>query len=346
MHFLITGHTGFKGAWLTLLLKEREHLVSGFALDPLPGSLFDEAQISDYIEFDIRSDVRDAESVRAAMDAVKPDVVIHMAAQPLVRASYENPRETINTNVLGTLNVVEAIASSTSVQSAVIVTTDKVYQNVNRKDGYVESDALGFADPYSTSKAMADLLTQSWIASFGDTRMAVARAGNVIGGGDVSPDRLLPDIIRAFSEALPVALRYPNAVRPWQHVLDCVNGYLMLTDALLNGEGQGAWNFGPDQDGFRTVLELTETVAGLWGDEASWKINEELNPHEAGLLALDATRAREELGWSEKLDFNSSLRLVVDWHRRSQAGESAREITIAQIRAFEEMTPLGDRQCP
>ena len=339
MHFLVTGHTGFKGAWLTLLLKERGHLVSGFALDPLSGSLFEEAQVSDYLEFDIRSDIRDGQSVQDALVSVKPDVVIHMAAQPLVRASYGDPRETIDTNVMGTLNVVEAISNSTTAQSAVIVTTDKVYQNVNRKEGYVESDALGFADPYSTSKTMADLLTQSWIASFGDTRMAVARAGNVIGGGDVSPDRLLPDIITAFSDGLPVTLRYPNAVRPWQHVLDCVNGYLLLADALRDGEGQGAWNFGPDQDGFRTVLELTESVAALWGEGASWNISDQPNPHEAGLLALDATRARAELGWFEKLDFNSSLRFVVDWHKRRMSGESARGITVDQIRAFEEMGP-------
>ena len=339
MHFLVTGHTGFKGAWLTLLLKERGHLVSGFALDPLSGSLFEEAQISDYLEFDIRSDIRDAQSVQDALVSVKPDVVIHMAAQPLVRASYEDPRETIDTNVMGTLNVVEAISNSTTVQSAVIVTTDKVYQNVNRKEGYVESDALGFADPYSTSKAMADLLTQSWIASFGDRRMAVARAGNVIGGGDVSPDRLLPDILTSFSSGLPVTLRYPNAVRPWQHALDCVNGYLLLADALLDGAGQGAWNFGPDQDGFRTVLELTESVAALWGEGASWNISDQPNPHEAGLLALDATRARAELAWTEKLDFNLSLRFVVDWHKRVMSGESAREITVDQIQAFEEMRP-------
>lgn len=339
MHVLITGHTGFKGAWLTLMLQRAGHEVSGLALDPLPGSLFMQTGLAGTMVVDARVDVRDAGSVRAVLTRAAPDVVIHMAAQPLVRPSYVDPRWTMETNVMGTLSVLEAISSCPSVRAGLIVTTDKVYRNVGQEAGYVESDALGGHDPYSASKAMADILTSSWVSSFDCCPIATARAGNVIGGGDVSEDRLFPDLMRAFASGKPASLRYPGAVRPWQHVLDCLNGYLMLVEALLalGSSAEGAWNIGPDPSAFRTVAEAASLAASLWGPEASWQEAGGDHPHEAGLLTLDATRARTELGWHDRLDFSTAVTWTVDWAKRVAAGESAREATLSQIEAFADL---------
>lgn len=336
MRVLVTGHTGFKGAWLTLMLKRAGHEVVGLALNPEPGSLFESADVSSSLAADARVDVRDADAVRDAFASVVPEVVVHMAAQPLVRASYVDPRWTIETNVMGTLSVLEAISSTPSVRAALIVTTDKVYRNVGQELGYVEHDALGGHDPYSASKAMADILTSSWVSSFDCCPIAIARAGNVIGGGDVSKDRLFPDLIRAFASGEPASLRYPGAVRPWQHVLDCLNGYMMLIDALLarGDSAGGAWNIGPDPSALRAVDEAASLAASLWGPGASWQAAGGQHPHEAGLLTLDATRARIELGWHDLLDFSSAVEWTVDWAKRVSAGESAREVTLSQIEAF------------
>jgi CDP-glucose 4,6-dehydratase len=334
MHYLVTGHTGFKGAWLTLMLKEQGHDVSGLALDPVPGALFETASLSDLCAHDIRGDIRDPEVVRAALERTAPDVVIHMAAQPLVRDSYVRPRWTMETNVMGTLNVLEAMGATSSVRAAVIVTTDKVYRNVHQEAGYVESDPLGGHDPYSASKAMADLLTQSWVASFGGVPTAIARAGNVIGGGDVSADRLLPDLLDAFAHHRPANIRFPEAVRPWQHVLDCLDGYLTLAAALLDGRGAGEWNFGPGRDSFRTVGEVADLAAELWGDDASWTCPPGEHPHEAGLLALDAAKAEQDLGWRNRLGFDDAVRWTIDWTRSVAAGAAPRTATTEQIAAF------------
>lgn len=337
MRVLVTGHTGFKGAWLTLLLQRAGHQVSGLALDPEPGSLFEVAGLADLLEVDARVDIRDAAATHAAIQLAEPDVVIHMAAQPLVRASYVDPRWTMETNVMGTLSVLEGIAATPSVQAAVIVTTDKVYRNVGQRAGYVEGDALGGHDPYSASKAMADILTSSWVDSFAGCPTAIARAGNVIGGGDVSTDRLFPDLVRAFGAGKPAELRYPQAVRPWQHVLDCLNGYVLLADALVSqGEAAGGpWNFGPDPEAFRTVGEAADLAAARWGDGASWASDDGEHPHEAELLTLDASKAKRELGWRDRLDFDAAVTWTVDWAKRVQAGESARDVTLEQIEAFE-----------
>lgn len=335
VHVLVTGHTGFKGAWLTLLLRQRGHEVSGLALDPLPGALFEAAGVEPFLSVDARCDIRDAELTRRTIRSMAPDAVVHMAAQPLVRASYEQPRWTMETNVLGTLSVLEGIADTDSIRAAVMVTTDKVYRNVGQHAGYVESDALGGHDPYSASKAMADILISSWVDSFAPCPTAIARAGNVIGGGDVSADRLFPDLLRGFSAGAPVPIRNPRAVRPWQHVLDCLNGYALLLDALLVGDGRGAWNFGPEPDSFRTVAEAADLAALDWGPGASWTGDNGDHPHEAELLTLDATRARTELGWHDRLDFEASVRWTVDWSIRVAAGESARDVTLSQIDAFD-----------
>lgn len=335
MHYLITGHTGFKGAWLTLWLTSRGHQVSGVALDPLEHALFETAGLAELLAHDFREDIRNADATAASIKKIAPDVVFHLAAQPLVRRSYQEPRFTVETNVMGTFNILEAVSRTPSVQATVIVTTDKVYRNVNQTKGYVETDPLGGVDPYSASKAMADLLTQSWVKSFPGPATAIARAGNVIGGGDVSPDRLLPDLLESFSRGESQAIRYPDAVRPWQHVLDCLNGYITLADALLSGTGLGEWNFGPGEENFLPVNRVADVAAADWGAGASWHTDESDHPHEASLLALDATKAEHELGWKNQLDFSESVAWTVDWHREVHEGKSTREKTLAQIGAFE-----------
>ena len=334
MHVLVTGHTGFKGAWLTLLLQQQGHSVSGIALDPQPGSLFDLLELSADLVHDYRVDIRNATDTRDAVQAIDPDIVLHLAAQPLVRASYAEPRWTMETNVMGTLSVLEAIGETESVHAAVMVTTDKVYRNTGKPAGYVESDPLGGHDPYSASKAMADILISSWVDSFGGSPIAIARAGNVIGGGDVSIDRLMPDMIDAFSAGRSAAIRNPAAVRPWQHVLDCLNGYLLLVDALLAGEGRGAWNFGPEPTSFRTVQEVANLAADVWGESAAWHADAEEHPHEAALLTLDAGKSRQQLGWADRLTFDQAVAWTIEWTKEVQAGVGAREVTMKQITDF------------
>jgi CDP-glucose 4,6-dehydratase len=335
MHYLVTGHTGFKGAWLSLWLTRRGHTVSGIALDPLPGGLYETARISEVMTDDLRFDIRDAAALSGAVSDIAPDVVFHLAAQPLVRRSYQEPRETFETNVMGTLNLLEAVSTTSSVRAQVVITTDKVYRNLDQQAGYIETDPLGGADPYSSSKAMADILTQSWVQSFPGVPTAIARAGNVIGGGDVSPDRLLPDLLESFSRGEPTTIRYPGAVRPWQHVLDCLNGYLTLSEALLDGRGTGAWNIGPGRQSFVTVGELADLAARLWGDGASWTRDASEHPHEANLLALDAAKVERELGWHNRLGFAKSVEWTVDWDTRVRDGVDARAVTEAQLDAFE-----------
>ena len=339
MHVLVTGHTGFKGAWLTMMLRAHGWEVSGLALDPEPGSLFEVADVGSLMTQDHRVDVRDASAVHSVLRSVEPDAVFHMAAQPLVRESYRDPRTTVETNVMGTFNVLEAVGEVGTARACVIITTDKVYRNVNQEAGYVESDALGGHDPYSASKAMADLLTQSWVRSFGGPTAVIARAGNVIGGGDVSTDRLLPDLMRAFASASPASIRYPNAVRPWQHVLDCLNGYLLLMDAALEGSvSQGEWNFGPGVESFRTVAEVADTAVHCWGAGASWKdTSGGEHPHEAELLALDATAARDLLRWDDRLTFTESVEWTVKWHTDVARGLDAMQVCSEQLARFESM---------
>lgn len=334
MRYLVTGHTGFKGAWLTLLLQHRGHEVCGIALDPVPGSLFDLAGLSSLLVADERVDVRDAASTAAAVHRCQPEVVIHLAAQALVREGYRDPRTTYETNVMGTYNVLEATAATEGVRGIVVVTTDKVYRNDARHEGYREADALGGVDPYSASKAMADILATAW-ASQHDLPMAVARAGNVIGGGDVCRDRLLPDVISALAEDRAPVLRYPAAVRPWQHVLDCLAGYLDLTDAVLAGTAKGAWNFGPDPASFMSVGDVANRVAQFWGSDRRWEQDEGANLREAQLLLLDSSKARRTLQWRERLTTDEAIGWTVDWAKLVVAGSSPLTISQQQIANFE-----------
>jgi len=337
VHYLVTGHTGFKGPWLILLLRARGHTVSGLGLDPHERGLFARAGLSKFLIDDFRVDIRNAEATAEAIQAAAPDVVVHMAAQSLVRESYRHPRYTYETNAMGTLNVLSAVAATPSVRAHVVITTDKVYRNVDQETGYVESDPLGGDDPYSASKAMADLLTQSWIRSFPGCLTAIARGGNVIGGGDVSRDRLMPDLVAAYASNRAPLLRFPRAVRPWQHVLDCLNGYLTLSDALLRGAGMGEWNFGPGRDSFVEVGQVATLAAELWGGGAHWEYQPGEHPYEANLLALDATKAETGLGWRNRLDFSDAVKWTVDWERRVYEGADPLALTQDQIAAFEDL---------
>ena len=336
MHYLITGHTGFKGAWLALMLRERGHTVSGIALEPAPGSLYERARLSELLLRDLRVDIRDGVATQQAIMSVEPDVVLHLAAQPLVRESYRDPRYTYETNALGTLSVLQAVEHTPSVKAQVVVTTDKVYRNVDQIWGYRESDPLGGVDPYSASKAAADLITQSWMAGSGcRVPTAIARAGNVVGGGDVCTDRLMVDLVAAFSTGQTVRLRYPEAVRPWQHVLDCLNGYLTLTDALLRGESSGeAFNFGPGTRSFVSVGAVASAVASLWGTDSVIEVDEGTHAHEAALLSLDSRKAELELGWRNRLKFDDALAWTVAWEKQVRAGEDARAVSVTQIGEF------------
>lgn len=322
-----------------LMLKERGHEVSGLSLDPVAGSLYQRARLSELLLRDLRVDIRDRTAAREAIKGLEPDVVLHLAAQPLVRESYRDPHHTYETNTLGTLNVLQAVEDTPSVKAQVIVTTDKVYRNVNQIWGYRESDPLGGVDPYSASKATADLITQSWMAASGcRVPTAIARAGNVIGGGDVCADRLMVDLVAAFSTGEAVRLRYPDAVRPWQHVLDCLNGYLDLTDALLVGESSGeAFNFGPDTGSFVSVRTLATAVASLWGAESVIEVDEGAHVHEAMTLSLDSRKAELVLGWRNRMPFHDALAWTVAWEKEVRAGEDARAVTVEQIREFDRL---------
>ena len=337
MHYLVTGHTGFKGSWLILLLKQLGHEVSGLALDPQPNSLFEKAQLRNSLKFDKRCDIRNIKELNNCIQEISPEVIIHLAAQPLVRKSYQDPRETIETNAIGTFNILEAASKLEHLKANLIITTDKVYKNVNQKKGYVESDHLGGDDPYSASKAMADIVTQSFVKSFPKVPTAIARAGNVIGGGDVSADRLIPDLIQGFIANKPVLIRFPSAVRPWQHVLDCLNGYVVLIDQMLKNQITGEWNFGPDEKSFKEVSTVADYLVKSWGSGASWKTDENNNPHEAELLALDASKAEKELNWHNKLSFEQTLDWTLDWHKSVEGGASALEVTLGQIKKFREL---------
>jgi CDP-glucose 4,6-dehydratase len=335
-HVLITGHTGFKGSWLIAMLHHQGAKVSGIALDPVKGGIFEKASLDELLANDIRLDIRDSVELTKAIQRISPDVVIHLAAQPLVLASYEQPKETYETNVIGTLNVLQAIDATPSVEATLIITTDKVYrQEAGVEKAFVETDAMGAADPYSTSKAMADLLTQSWIAGHPEARIAIARAGNVIGGGDVAENRLLPDLVRAFEKGEKAVIRNPESVRPWQHVLDCLSGYVSLSESLLSGSSpSGMFNFGPTYVVPLNVSEIADVAAASWGYEASWITDERNYPHEAHFLTLDSSLAKSSLGWKEKLSPHEAIQWTIEWSKLVDQGFNPRQATIEQVARF------------
>lgn len=336
MNYLVTGHTGFKGSWLSLMLQMQGHTVSGISLDPAEKSLFNQANLSNLFQNDLRIDIRKSAELSSAVKKIDPEVIIHLAAQPLVRESYKDPVGTFETNVLGTLNLLEATKALTNLRATLVITTDKVYKNHNHLRGYVETDELGGDDPYSASKAAADIATQSWVKSFATTPVAIARAGNVIGGGDWATDRIIPDLVNAYCSNQIPTLRYPNAIRPWQHVLDCLNGYMKLVDSMISDGISGEWNFGPDLIEKYEVLDLVKTFAKLWGvqeSDSAWTIEGTEQLHEAGYLLLDSSKSRNVLGWSDKLSFQQNVDWTSNWYQ-SVGFSGAREISNHQIKKF------------
>lgn len=336
MHYLVTGHTGFKGTWLSSLLLAQGHKVSGISLDPEPESLFNHADIKDKFEYDFRIDIRNANALKSAVKEIQPEVVIHLAAQPLVRRSYAEPELTFETNFGGTLNVLSAITPLESLKACLIITTDKVYQDTNLKIAYVETDALGGSDPYSASKSAADILTQSWIKSVTAPPIAIARAGNVIGGGDWSLDRLVPDSVTAILSGKDLVLRNPDAIRPWQHVLDCLNGYLLLIDSMLSQETEVSWNFGPLPESIRTVKDVADSLIKNWGATIS-KVEVEKDKDqlkESNFLLLNSSKSREKLGWTDILDFEETMQWTTSWYKSHSEGISAEALLSEQVNKF------------
>jgi CDP-glucose 4,6-dehydratase len=332
MHYLITGHTGFKGSWLSLMLSLQGHQVSGISLNPDKNSLFETAKLTKIFENDLRFDIRNSKSLNRYVKKIQPEVIIHLAAQPLVRESYLKPLETFETNLMGTLNVLESSKLINNLLATLIVTTDKVYKNKNKLNGYVETDELGGWDPYSASKAAADLATQSWVKSFGTSPVAIARSGNVIGGGDAAADRLVPDLIRAITKNQKAVIRYPNAVRPWQHVLDCLNGYVTLIEQMISTGQGGEWNFGPNPNEKQTVIALVERFSEKTGQKNPiWTLDENQNPHEANYLLLNSEKARKILDWQDYLDFELSIDWTANW---MNSKESELNRTINQVNLF------------
>lgn len=342
---LVTGHTGFKGSWLALWLHRLGADVTGIALPPpTQRSLFEAARIADFIDHRI-CDIRDSAALTAIVAEARPEVIFHLAAQPLVRLSYDQPAETYATNVMGTIHLMEAARQVGGVAAMVCITTDKCYENREWVWPYRESDPMGGHDPYSSSKGCAELAISAWRRSFfpvesiakGSLALASVRAGNVIGGGDWALDRLVPDLVRAFERGEAPEIRSPDAVRPWQHVLEALHGYLLIAERLLADETQfaDAWNFGPADEDARPVAWIVERMRALWGDAAqppaTWQGHV---PHEAMLLKLDTSKARSLLGWRPALPLGEALDWIVDWHKSVGGGKDARAITLGQIDAY------------
>jgi CDP-glucose 4,6-dehydratase len=344
---LITGHTGFKGSWLSLWLQNKEAHVIGYALPPpTKPNLFDIANVSQGM-ISITGDIRDLQKFISIISKYKPEIIIHMAAQSLVRQSYSHPIETFSTNVMGTVNVLEAVRQSESVRVLVCITSDKCYENMEWFWGYRENERLGGTDPYSGSKACAELAIAAYRNSyFSPTKyqghkvaVASTRAGNVIGGGDWAKDRLIPDIMSAMMENRPVIIRSLNSIRPWQHVLEPLNGYLSVAQHLWNKGTDFAqsWNFGPNDEEVRSVSWIVEYMTSLWGRGARWEIDSAQQPHENIYLKLDCSKAKSLLKWSPKLKLDTSLEWIFKWYRSYQQNENMRHVTEAQITHYEKL---------
>ncbi len=350
---LITGHTGFKGSWLCLLLNHLGSDIYGYALEPPTNpSLFEEAKIGKLITSYI-GDIRDYDKLFSVIQKIKPDIIIHMAAQALVRKSYNNPLETYSINIIGTANLFEAIRYTSGIKAVVNVTTDKCYENRERLLGYREDEPMGGYDPYSSSKACSEIITAAYRRSFFNpkdnnhvTAIATARAGNVIGGGDWADDRLIPDFIKAITKGEKVKIRSPYAIRPWQHVLEPLSGYLILAEKLYN-EGTKfaeAWNFGPDDKDAKSVEWMIKTICNYWGEDASYCIDKNPQPHEANYLKLDCSKAKNKLEWLPKWNIEITLKSIVEWNKAYLNGENIRAITEKQINEYINEILTDDRE--
>ena len=337
----VTGHTGFKGAWLTLWLTSLGADVAGYALEPpTTPSLFDTARIGDGIRSTV-GDVADRRALRAALAAHRPEIIFHLAAQALVRRSYADPVETFATNVMGTVHLLDAARAMPDVRAIVVATSDKCYDNRESPQAYRESDPMGGRDPYSASKGATEIavaaMRNSFFSGAHAARVATVRAGNVIGGGDWAVDRLVPDVIRASGKGTAVTLRYPRATRPWQHVLDALNGYLMLAERLASPQGADfarGWNFGPAPEDLASVESVVARLCALLGNTAGWTTESAGQPHEAHALVLDSGLARRRLGWRPALTLDESLVMVADWHKAFDAASDMRDVSLGQLIGF------------
>ena len=345
---LVTGHTGFKGGWLSLWLQSMGAQVTGYALaPPTQPSLFEAAHVAQGMT-SVIGDIRDLPKLLEAFAHCRPDVVIHMAAQPLVRYSYQNPVETYATNVMGTVHVLEAVRSTPGIKALVNITTDKCYENQEWEWGYRENEPMGGYDPYSNSKGCAELVSSAYRSSYFNASkyaqhgvaMATVRAGNVIGGGDWAQDRLIPDILSAFEQRRPVRIRNPHAIRPWQHVMEPLSGYLTLAERLYTDGPRfaEAWNFGPNDEDAKPVGWIVEKMAALWGSDAQWHIDTDEHPHEAHYLKLDISKARSRLNWHPKLRLADTLPLITEWAKQHHHGSDMRALTLAQIEAYQALS--------
>lgn len=338
----LTGHTGFKGGWLALWLHRLGARVHGYALAPnTTPNLFTVANVADVLTNHTIADVRDAQALYDAMSGARPDIVLHLAAQPLVRYSYAEPVETFSTNVMGTVNLFEAVRRVDSVRAVVNVTTDKCYENREWVWPYREDEALGGHDPYSSSKACSEIVTAAYRRSFlaeQGVAIASARAGNVIGGGDWSADRLVPDFLRAIDAGKPLLIRSPNAIRPWQHVLEPLSGYLSLAESLYQAPAEyaEAWNFGPSEDDARTVQWIVEHLVAVTPG-ASWQIDGKAQVHEANYLKLDSSKSRSRLNWRPRWDLGTALNQTIAWHAAWRSGQDMQQVTMNQIAAYQDL---------
>jgi CDP-glucose 4,6-dehydratase len=336
----LTGHTGFKGSWLSLWLQNMEAVVKGYSLDVnTKPALFTQANVAAEMESEI-GDIRNLGQLTESMVSFSPDILIHMAAQPLVRLSYQEPVDTYTTNVIGTVNVLEAARKCINLKAIVSVTTDKCYENKEWEWGYRENEPMGGHDPYASSKGCAELVTSAYRRSFFSTEhtasLASARAGNVIGGGDWAEDRLIPDILRAFEKSEPVVIRNPLSTRPWQHVLEPLSGYLVLAQELfLNGdEFAEGWNFGPKDEDCKPVSWILDKMVESWGGNASWSLDKKNNPHEAGFLKLDCSKAAIRLKWKPKWHLQLTLKSIVDWHQIYSNGGDIKKQCLKEINTY------------
>lgn len=341
----LTGHTGFKGSWMALWLQSLGADVTGYALTPpTHPNLFDIAGVAGGLRH-IVGDIRDLDALHRALADCKPEIVIHMAAQPLVRYSYDEPVETYATNVMGTVHLLESVRRVGGVRAVVNITTDKCYENREWIWGYRENEPMGGYDPYSNSKGCAELVSAAYRSSFFNpadyarhgVALATVRAGNVIGGGDWAKDRLIPDILTGFEAGQVVHIRNPNAIRPWQHVLEPLRGYLMLAERLVEHgpEFASAWNFGPHADDARPVGWIVERMGGLWGEGAHWQVDDGKHPHEANFLRLDITKAMTGLGWHPALRLDAALEKIIEWSRARMSGADMRKVTLTQIESYQ-----------
>lgn len=344
---LVTGHTGFKGAWLSLWLHSMGATVSGLALEPpSEPSLYAEARIDELIDSTIGT-IDDPAVVETAVQRAQPTVILHLAAQSLVRASYDDPSGTFLTNVVGTAHVLDSARRAPDLAAVVSVTSDKCYENREWDWGYRENEPMGGHDPYSASKGCAELITASMRRSFFNdpdgARVGSGRAGNVIGGGDWADDRLIPDIVKAFGVGEEVVIRSPQSVRPWQHVLEPLGGYLLLAQRMATDlpEADEGWNFGPPEDDARPVEWIVRRMASLWGGEAGWRV-EASGPHEAKNLKLDTSKARNGLGWEPRLDLETTIDWLIAWYREHLDGGDARELSLSQIADYEALGATTD----